>query len=64
MKSKVLVPMVILLIAGFSILFAQNKPDSQLLKNQKTQNEAIHEIITHPQMMQNFMQQLTDNHEP
>ena len=61
MKAKLLVPVIILLIAGVSFLFAQGQPGNKLLQNRKTENEVFQDILTHPQIMQNFMQQLADN---
>lgn len=61
MKVKYLVPFIVILIAGVSLLFAQSQPENNLLQNQKTRNEVYQDIITHPQMMQGFMNQLYNN---
>lgn len=63
MKVKLLIPVFILMIAGVSFLFAQGQPGNRLLQDQKTRNEVFQDIITHPQMMQSFMNQLYNNPE-
>jgi hypothetical protein len=63
MKVKLLIPVAVLLIAGVSYLFAQGQPDNKLLQDKKMRNEIFRVIITHPEMMQNFMHQLVNNPE-
>ena len=63
MKVKLLIPVLILMLAGVSFLFAQGQPGNKLLQNEKTRNEVFQDIITHPHMMRSFMNQLYDNPE-
>ncbi len=62
MKTKILLPLLIILVIGVSLLLAQesNKIKS-MLQNPKTQNEVISTIINNPQMMQNFTNHLTSD---
>ena len=61
MKAKILVPAAIIVITAFSFLFAQGNSVKQMLQNKETQNEAITQSSIIPNMMQNFMNHLSQN---